>query len=358
MSIRNQTIAWLLIGAAFVAILVLLKQVLLPFVAGMAVAYFLDPVTDRLELLKISRTVATSVVLLLFFLLIIALTLLIVPVLQTQLVALLAEIPGIVARLREDLVPAVNDWSDGLAPEAAARAQEAIGQISEQLVTWSLSLARSVWSSGVAVINLIALLVITPIVSWYLLRDWDRLVAWFDSHLPRAHAETVREQVRLIDQTLAGFVRGQATVCLILGIAYAVALEVAGLQFGLVVGLLSGLISFIPYVGSIAGLILSVGLAIAQFGDPIRVAIIAGIFFVGQAIEGNFLTPNLVGDRVGLHPVWVMFALLAGGALFGFVGVLLSVPVAAVIGVLTRFAVGHYRGSALFHGAAPPDTRS
>ena len=206
--------------------------------------------------------------------------------------------------------------------------------------------------SKLAIVRGRPLLVVTPVVSWYLLRDWDRIIAQVDSWLPRAHRDVIREQFGLIDDTLAGFVRGQATVCLILGGAYALALELAGLQYGLVVGLISGLISFIPYVGSLVGLALSVGLAAIQFDEPMRIVLIAVIFVAGQAIEGNFLTPKLVGERVGLHAVWVLFAMLAGGSLFGFLGILLAVPVAAVIGVLVRFGLARYMDSAFYSGDA------
>jgi predicted PurR-regulated permease PerM len=218
------------------------------------------------------------------------------------------------------------------------------------LVTWGTNLLGQVISGGVAIANLISLLVITPVVAFYLLRDWDRIVARVDTWLPRGHAGAIREQAREIDRTLAGFLRGQGTVCLILGVFYAIGLTLAGLDFGLVVGLVAGLLSFIPYVGAIVGLVLSVGLALVQFDDWLRIAVVAGIFFVGQAVEGNFLTPKLVGESVGLHPVWIIFGLLAGGALFGFVGVLLAVPAAAVIGVGVRFALGRYMQSPYYHG--------
>ncbi|MFQ6017021.1 MAG: AI-2E family transporter, partial [Kiloniellaceae bacterium] len=198
------------------------------------------------------------------------------------------------------------------------------------------------------------------VVAFYLLRDWDRIVGKVDGWLPRAHAGTIREQALEVDRRLAGFLRGQGTVCLLLGVFYALALSLAGLDFGLVVGLIAGLLSFIPYVGAIVGLLASVGLAVVQFDDWVRIAIVAGIFFAGQAVEGNYLTPKLVGGRVGLHPVWVIFGLLAGGALFGFVGVLLAVPAAAVIGVAVRFALDRYMASSYYlgggngGGAEPP----
>ena len=231
----------------------------------------------------------------------------------------------------------------GFAPDEVDKARAAVMGASEKVIGGALAVIQGVWSSGLALVNLIGLVVVTPVVAWYLLRDWDRIVEAVDGWLPRDHAPVIREQVRIIDRTLAGFVRGQAMVCLILGAVYAIALELAGLDYGLVVGLVAGLISFIPYVGSLVGLALSVGLAAIQFDEPLRIALIAVIFVAGQAIEGNFLTPKLVGEKVGLHPVWVIFGLLAGGSLFGFVGVLLAIPVAAVVGVGLRFALARYK---------------
>ena len=209
-------------------------------------------------------------------------------------------------------------------------------------------------SGGLAIVNVLALVFITPIVTFFLLRDWDEMVARIDKWLPRQWAPVIREQATLIDETLAGFVRGQSLVCLLLGTFYAIGLTIVGLEFGIVIGMLAGILSFIPYVGTIVGFVLSVGLAFAQYPDWLPIFIVVGIFLAGQAIEGNFLTPKLVGERVGLHPVWVIFALLAGGSLFGFVGVLLAVPVAAVIGVLARFALGRYLQSGYYNDGGPP----
>jgi predicted PurR-regulated permease PerM len=192
--------------------------------------------------------------------------------------------------------------------------------------------------------------VITPVVAFYLLRDWDRIVIQIDSWLPRRYAETIREQVRAVDATLAGFLRGQGTVCLILAVYYGLGLSLAGLDFGLVIGLVAGLLSFVPYVGAIVGLLLSVGLALVQFDAWMPIAIVAAVFILGQVVEGNFLTPKLVGESVGLHPVWIIFALLAGSALFGFVGLLLAIPATAVVGVGVRFGLDRYLASAYFQG--------
>jgi predicted PurR-regulated permease PerM len=212
---------------------------------------------------------------------------------------------------------------------------------------------RRVLTGSLAVVNLLSLVFITPVVTFYLLRDWDRIVAKVDSWLPRDHADIIRVQMGEINRTLSGFIRGQATVCLALGTIYGVGLSLVGLDLGLVIGMTSGMLSFIPYLGSITGFVTGMGLAFAQGADWHLPAMVAGVFAFGQVMEGNVLTPKLVGDKVGLHPVWIMFALLAGGTLFGFVGILLAVPVAAVIGVVVRFALSHYLASPIYHGNRP-----
>jgi predicted PurR-regulated permease PerM len=353
MTRRERQIFWALLLAAFLVTIYVLRDVLLPFVAGMAVAYLLDPVVDRLERLKVSRTLGTTIVVLAFFVVTIGLLLLLLPLLQTQVEQFAKSVPAYVELIRDRVGPKVQELLSGFDEESAVNK---LPNIAGNALTWIGNIVGKLLSGGAWLANFLSILLITPIVSFYLLRDWDRMVATIDGWLPRAQAPMIREQMRAIDRTLAAFVRGQGTVCLILGVFYAIGLSLAGLDFGLVIGLFAGLISFVPFVGSTLGAILSVGLAAAQFDTWQPVAIIAGIFLAGQLIEGNFLTPNLVGDAVGLHPVWIIFALLAGGALFGFLGVLLAVPVAAVIGVLTRFALEHYLASPLhLHGIPPAE---
>ena len=204
---------------------------------------------------------------------------------------------------------------------------------------------------GVAVINLLGLLFLTPVVTFYLLRDWEKVLAAIDGCLPLDHADTIRELARRSNEAIAGYVRGQALVCLSLGTIYAVGLTLVGLEFGFVIGLIAGIISFIPFVGTLVGATLAIGMALAQFPpDWMGVVKVAIVFLVGQALEGNVLSPKLVGDRVGLHAVWIMFALMAGGSLLGFVGVLVAVPIAAVVGVVVRYLLERYRTSWIYRG--------
>jgi len=196
--------------------------------------------------------------------------------------------------------------------------------------------------------NVISLLLITPVVAFYMLRDWDAFVKKVDDLLPKRYKHSIEKQAKEIDCILSSFIRGQLSVCVLLGLFYAVGLYIVGLDLGILVGFLAGIISFIPYVGSIFGFVVSVAIAFAQFDSLMPIAQVVGVFMVGQFIEGNFLTPNLVGESVGLHPVWIMFALLAGGVLLGFLGLMIAVPVAAIIGVLVRHAIENYKQSSLY----------
>jgi predicted PurR-regulated permease PerM len=350
MTTQQQFRFWSIALLVTVLLLFLLRDVLLPFVAGMAIAYFLDPIADRLEDWGAPRWLGATLVLLSFVVVLMAALVLLVPLLQSQIAQLIDTLPRFIAWLHDRVLPLIERAMTRLSPEDVTRLRNAASQYAGEVVSWLGQVLRGIVSGGFALIDLLTILFITPVVAFYLLRDWDRMVATIDGWLPKQHQATVREQAVEIDRTLAGFVRGQASVCLTLGVFYGVALTVVGLSFGLVVGLMAGLLSFIPYVGSLTGFVASVGIAFFQYDSWTMVAVVAGIFLVGQAVEGNVLTPKLVGDRIGLHPVWVMFALLAGGSLFGFLGVLLAVPVAAAIGVLIRFALGRYLDSAYYLG--------
>ena len=353
---RQQIKFWLGVLVVFVFLLWLLGGILLPFVAGMVLAYFLDPLADWLEEHGFSRLAATSLIVGVFILIFILAMIFVAPTLTHQIGNFAKNLPDNVRAIVSLVNNAAPEW---LLKEIEERGLDLNGPVSDlatKAAGWIATLAQSVLSGGLALVNLIALLVVTPIVAFYMLNDWDRMIAKVDSWVPREHVETVRELAHDADLAIAGFIRGQGTVCITLGIFYAIALTVAGLNFGLLIGLGAGLLSFIPYVGAIVGGLMSVGMALVQFWpDWIMVAVIAGIFAVGQFLEGNFLTPKLVGDSVGLHPVWLMFALFAAGYLFGFVGMLMAVPVAAAIGVLLRFAIKKYMESPVYLGEGGED---
>ena len=353
MTKQQQLRFWLGGVVAFLLFLYIFDEILLPFVVGMAVAYFLDPPTDKLEARGLGRGLATSLVVILFFVLMVLATLLLVPILQSQILGFADRLPGYIAGLRETALPLLTELGQKFGVDVGASAGDAAKEMAADAVNFVFQLLRRAWSGGLALFNILTLLVITPVVAFYLLRDFDHMIAALNSWLPRQHAKTVRGLLAEIDEVMAGFIRGQGTVCLILASYYGLGLTLAGLEFGLIIGLLSGLVSFIPFVGATTGLVLSMLTALTQFlpdGDFLRLGIIAVIFVVGQVLEGYILTPRLLGDRIGLHPVWVMFALLAGGALFGFVGVLIAVPAAAAIGVMVRFGLSSYLGSKLYGG--------
>lgn len=350
---------WLGIVLLFVVALWLLHDILLPFVVGAIVAYFFNPVVGRLQAWGLSRGLATAATTVFSAVLMVGVIVAVLPPLIGQAQHLIAKAPEYVMRATARLQPLVEPLRErfggviGLGSgSAAADLQGDASKWSGEALTFLGGLLAGLARRGVAIINLLGLLFITPVVTFYLLRDWERLLASLDSWLPRENAETIRKLTRESDAAIAGYVRGQALVCLCLALIYSVGLSLVGLEFGFVIGLIAGMISFIPFVGTIVGAVMALGMALAQFPpDWIGVAKVGAVFLAGHLLESNFLSPKLVGDRVGLHPVWIMFALLAGGALFGFVGVLLSVPVAAMIGVVVRHLLGRYLASGLYRGA-------
>jgi predicted PurR-regulated permease PerM len=298
--------------------------------------------------------VAALLIIAVFLLALVALILLIAPILVDQLGSFVEKIPGYLARLQAVVTDPSRPWLSNIVGSGLADANKSIGDLAGQGVSWLTSFLRSLWSGSRALISLVSLIVVTPVVAFYLIYDWHRMIAKVDSWVPLQHRETVRELAREIDAAIAGFIRGQSAVCLVLGSYYAVALTVTGLNFGLLIGLLSGFITFIPYVGSMTGLVLGLAVAVAQFWPNWSMILaVLGVFLVGQFLEGNVLAPKLVGESVGLHPVWLIFALLAFGYLFGFVGLLIAVPLAAAIGVLMRFALRQYLASPVYTGDEP-----
>ena len=350
---RRQIVFWLGAMVAFIAFLYFFSSILLPFFAGMILAYFLDPVADRLQRLGLSRLASTVVILLAFVVVLTLGLMLVIPILASQAADFLAKIPDYLTGLQALINRFDPEWLSRTVGVEPAALRDGLSSLMTQGTKFLTGLFSSLLSSGRTLIDIGGLFVITPVVAFYMLLDWDKMVARVDSWVPRDQLATVRTIARDIDGAVAGFVRGQGTVCLILGLFYAVALTVVGLNFGLLIGLFTGLIGFIPYVGSMVGLVLSVGVALVQFWPEWHwVIVVAVIFFAGQFVEGNILQPNLVGKSVGLRPVWLMFALFAFGALFGFVGLLIAVPAAAAVGVLVRFGLARYLESPFYRGHA------
>lgn len=344
--VKQQLTYWGIASLVFLAVLWSLGQILAPFLVGGAIAYFMDPVADRLQRLGLSRVAATTVISLTALLVVVLLVLAVIPTLAEQMTALVEATPRIFQRLQAVLT---NQFPELLDENSVVR--KTILSIGDNLRQWGTEAAKTVFTSALGVLNALLFVVVVPVVAFYLLLDWDKMIARIDALLPRDHAPVVRDLAGRIDRVLAAFVRGQISVCIVLGVFYSATLMLAGLEFGLIVGAIAGAITFIPYVGALVGGALAIGLALFQFwGDPLSIGIIAGIFAVGQFLEGNVITPRLVGNSVGLHPVWLLFALSAFGSAFGFVGMLVAVPVAAAIGVLTRWGIEKYQESLLYKG--------
>lgn len=346
---RRQTAYWWAGAlAALILFLWAFSDILTPFLFGALIAYFADPIAAKLESAGLSRIVATLAITGVAVLIGLLALVTVIPLLIDQLQRLIANAPDYLSRTQAMFDHVISRY----VPAEGGLFAEDPGKLNEAAKNWSLRAIQGVLSGGLAFVDFLGVLLITPVVAFYLLLDWRRLLKTIDGWLPRDHADTIRRIASDVDNVLAGFLRGQLTVCLLLGSFYAIALTLAGLEFGLLVGIFAGLISFIPFLGSIVGLVLSVGLALTQFwGEWWWIALIAGIFVVGQLIEGNLLTPLLVGGNVGLHPVWLIFALSAFGFAFGFAGLLVAVPAAAVIGVLARWGIKAYQDSSLYRGS-------
>ena len=333
-------IFWIASLALVVMAAVLLREVLLPFVAGLALAYLLDPLVNRLERLGFNRAVATLFILAAFYLGVIALLVVAIPIITTEIATLIDKLPTYVKRLQALLVDPSHPSLGKILDVGIAQAEQSSSELASIGAGWLTEFLRSLWSDGRMLLSIFSLLVVTPIITAYLVHDWNRLITALDNFVPAAQRNTVRALAREIDGTIAAFLRGQGTICLILGIFYALALRSIGLDHGLLIGIVSGLLAFIPYFGSLTGVLLSLSVAAVQFGlvwTPFL--LLLAIFLVGQSLADYALAPYLVGSKVHLNPVWLMFALFSFGYLFGFVGLLLAVPLAASMGVLLRFAL-------------------
>ena len=365
MRLERQVVFWLGALGVLVLFLYVFSSVLLPFVAGLILAYLLNPLADRLERAGLSRLGAALLIIAVVSLLFVILLILFLPVMAHQLAAFIESLPDLVTRLQK-LVAQEGGWLGGKLGGGAllerlgldakldsAEMQKSLGELVGQGAQWMLAFLKSLWSGGQALLGVFSLLVVTPVVAFYILLDWGRMIATLDQLAPPAHRHNVRLIAHDMNRAIAGFLRGQSLVCLFLGLWYGVGLSLIGLKFGFLIGVGAGFLSFIPYVGSLTALVLSAGMSIVQGWPSLTLFGLAmGVIGVGQFLEGNVLTPRLVGASVGLHPVWLMFALFAFGSLFGFTGLILAVPLAAVIGVLFRFALSHYFESPLYRGLA------
>ena len=352
LTLRNQVLIWVGIFVAAILLLWLFRPILLPFVVGLALAYLLNPAVNWLQRLHIGRSWGAMIVLTAVIALIGGLLLSFVPLVGQQIAGLVARLPGYIRDLQgllQKWAPQFNAW---LGPERAAQLEGSLTDLVGRGVELTAAITATLAQSGLTVLNTIAVLFITPVVAFYLLVDWEGMVRKADDLLPRPHHEEIRGVLMDIDKAMAGVIRGQGGVILVLCVYYATALTLSGLNFGLAIGLIGGLLSFVPYVGFFTGFALSMTVALVQFwpGQWVFILIVLAIYGVGQFLEANILYPKLVGQSININPVWLMFALFAFALIFGFVGLLLAVPLAAISGVLTRYALSKYRASSLYLG--------
>lgn len=340
---------WLLLLVGVVLLLGLFKPVLAPFLAGLALAYFLEPLVSRLERRGMARWAGALIVLSSFIFAAAFIIILIWPLINSQIGALLNALPDYIGKIREEYLPSAQSWLARFSPDDVDKIRGAATQSAGQVAGWLSHALQNIVSGSFAFVDALALSILAPVTAFHALRDWKALTKTVDQLIPRHHYMVVRQQMAEIDRTLSGFVRGQAIVCLILGAVYSIGLAMNGLKYGATVGIIAGVLTIVPYVGTIFGWVTSVLLACVQFdGDPLRIGGVIAVFAIGHFFEAYILTPRFVGGRVGLHPIWILFALISGVKLMGFVGVLIAVPTAAVLGVLVRFAVAQYKNSKLY----------
>lgn len=342
---------WAGILGLFIGFVWIFSSVLTPFVLGIAIAYLLNPVVQALIKFKIPRLVATLIILISFFAFVLALVIFAGPPLAREAANLAESIPGYADQLIEWAKPYLVMAQERFGTDYIESTKKLLQDNAGKLVSISSGLASGIASSGQAFVGFFTTLVLTPLVAFFMMQEWPRVTAWVDDLIPRSREKTIKNIFEKMNSKVAGFIRGQLTVAFILGAIYAIALSIAGLNYGFLIGIIAGVLSIIPLVGSTIGLVVSLVVAWFQAGTLDYVAIIAAIFIVGQLLEGNVLSPKVIGDSVGLHPLWVLFSLMAGGSLFGLLGMLLAVPVTAVIGVLLGFGIQEYKESAFYKKA-------
>lgn len=347
MNLKEKVIFTAVAILTFVWLIYLAKAILTPFIFSLAVSYFLNPVVNRFnEKNNMSRLKATALILGLFFAIFISLSLILLPTIYTQLVALIEILPSYFKIFTTTFYPKISELINRAGFEMETNFANLAQQqgVASKVFNFSTDVLNNAISSTIVIINVLALVFITPFLIFYLLKDWDIMIEKANSYLPRSSSSVLRKIFKEIDGTLSGYVRGQINVCLILGTIYSVLLSCTDLNFGFIIGFLTGLLAFIPYVGMLIGIITAIVVALFQWGfDVYNICIISMIFFFGQVVESNFLTPKLIGSKIGIHPVWMIFGLFFFGNLLGFIGVLIAVPLTAVCGVIIKQLALEYK---------------
>lgn len=352
---------WLSAFAVLLFVLWLCWPIMPPFIIALGIGYLLDPVADWLQKLGLNRLMATLVILAAIVVVVAVLSILLVPILGHQLAAFITELPDLLSKLLA-LIARAGNWLGndyiapilkriGVNPAGANDVGTNVTNLVGDVTRTAASFLNSLLSHGLALISIFSLLIVLPVVAFYMLLDWHEMIASVDSLVPLRHRDTVHQLGCEIDAALAGFLRGQSLVCLFLGTWYGLGLSIIGLNFGLLIGISGGFLSFIPYVGSLTVLVVATIVALVQSWPHWQLpAFTVGLVLTGQFLEGNILSPKLVGDKVGVHPVWLIFALLAFGDLLGFIGLIIAVPFTSALAVILRFAIRRYRASELYLG--------
>ncbi|HTQ70370.1 MAG TPA: AI-2E family transporter [Acidocella sp.] len=331
----------------------LFSSILLPFVVAAGLAYFLDPMVVRLERLGIRRSFGTLLVLLAFGVGVILFVLLLYPVIAAQAAAFITNLPTYIKTIQTDFAATLQNLQRRLPYTLRLKLQDLASNQAGTLVSFAGNAARNIIGSGFAVVNVLTLLIVTPVVTFYFLRDWPSIIRHVDDWLPRPYEGLIRAQAVEINRILSAWIRGQAICCLALAAIYAIGLTIIGLDLGLIVGLTAGMLSFIPYVGTVLGGVAAILLSLSQSAGWHGVFSVLIVFAIGQGLNDYIIQPRFLGDRVGLSAVWVIFSLFAGGAAFGFLGIMLAVPVTATLGVIARFWLRRYLQSPLYLDAPP-----
>jgi len=343
---------WVIFSALALIALMLFSGVLLPFVAGFVLAYLFHPIARHMHRAGMPRGAAAFAILSALIVALAFFFALVLPPVFDQLGQLVQDLPGWYERARNYLTEHYGHYFQHISePQKPGAPVPVEQQISQHVTPWLIAQLQGLLKSSLDLFNSLALLFLTPVVTFFLLRDWEKMIASIREFLPRQQVPAITELAKEIDSTIAGYLRGELIVLLIVSGFYMVTLGLIGLNYGLIIGLAAGLFSFVPYLGSTSGFLVSGGVALYQFWpDYTMIALVCGVFVFGQLMEGNVLTPNIVGNRVGLHPVWLLFALVASGYLLGFLGLLISVPLAAAIGVLVRYVIRKYYESPMHNG--------
>lgn len=353
---KRQVLFWLCLMVFAIAFITLLNDILLPFVAAIGIAYLLDPLVDRLVKLGLGRTPATIVLVIISGLILVLALIILLPLLADQLKALIASLPDQVQTIKTYLEQTGRVWFGDDFIDVQSGLDAAFMELTQSWKSSAGEIIVKLLSGGMAVLNVLSLLLITPVVAFYMLVDWEKTTGLIDSWLPRDYAPTIRRLAGEINDVMAGFFRGQGTVCLLLAIIYSLGLTLVGLDYSLLIGITAGLAAFVPYVGAGLSFLLVGGVALHQFlPDWFAIAEVFAVMLVGQTLEGTVLSPRIVGGHVRLHPVWLIFSLFTFGYLFGFVGLLVAVPSAAALGVVTRYGLQEYLGSEFYRGANNSD---